>query len=140
MFAWKGETLEEYWWCTKEALVWPDGSGPDQIVDVYQVLSCFAGIDDYTFLDEFVEFRLASIAWTVYLGRPDHRQRYFMFLCVFSSCNFGFAFCNLILVVGLRRVWGFFRVRWWMSFRGDTNGTAVHDPVHTGLLRSGKHV
>ena len=33
VFAWKGETLEEYWWCTKEALVWPDGSGPTQIVD-----------------------------------------------------------------------------------------------------------
>jgi adenosylhomocysteinase len=33
VFAWKGETLPEYWWCTKEALVWPDGSGPDLIVD-----------------------------------------------------------------------------------------------------------
>jgi adenosylhomocysteinase len=33
VFAWKGETLEEYWWCTKEALVWPDGSGPTLIVD-----------------------------------------------------------------------------------------------------------
>ncbi|MCP4203484.1 MAG: adenosylhomocysteinase [bacterium] len=33
VFAWKGETLEEYWWCTKEALLWPDGSGPDLIVD-----------------------------------------------------------------------------------------------------------
>lgn len=33
VFAWKGETLEEYWWCTKEALIWPDGSGPDLIVD-----------------------------------------------------------------------------------------------------------
>ncbi|HEY8536219.1 MAG TPA: adenosylhomocysteinase [Vicinamibacterales bacterium] len=33
VFAWKGETLEEYWWCTKEALVWPDGSGPTQVVD-----------------------------------------------------------------------------------------------------------
>jgi len=33
VFAWKGETLEEYWWCTEEALVWPDGSGPEQIVD-----------------------------------------------------------------------------------------------------------
>ena len=33
VFAWKGESLEEYWWCTKEALVWPDGSGPTQIVD-----------------------------------------------------------------------------------------------------------
>ncbi|MCW5889835.1 MAG: adenosylhomocysteinase [bacterium] len=33
VFAWKGETLEEYWWCTYEALVWPDGKGPDLIVD-----------------------------------------------------------------------------------------------------------
>ena len=33
VFAWKGETLEEYWWCTNEALTWPDGSGPDLIVD-----------------------------------------------------------------------------------------------------------
>src|SRR6187399_2453246 len=33
VFAWKGETLEEYWWCTDEMLTWPDGSGPDLIVD-----------------------------------------------------------------------------------------------------------
>jgi adenosylhomocysteinase len=33
VFAWKGETLEDYWWCTKEALVWPDGAGPTLIVD-----------------------------------------------------------------------------------------------------------
>jgi adenosylhomocysteinase len=33
VFAWKGETLEEYWWCTKESLMWPDGSGPTLIVD-----------------------------------------------------------------------------------------------------------
>ncbi len=33
VFAWKGETLEEYWWCTTEALRWPDASGPDLIVD-----------------------------------------------------------------------------------------------------------
>ncbi len=33
VFAWKGETLAEYWWCTEQALVWPDGSGPDLIVD-----------------------------------------------------------------------------------------------------------
>ena len=33
VFAWKGETLEEYWWCTKQALTWPDGSGPQLIVD-----------------------------------------------------------------------------------------------------------
>jgi len=33
VFAWKGETLDEYWWCTGEALRWPDGSGPTLIVD-----------------------------------------------------------------------------------------------------------
>ena len=33
VFAWKGETLEEYWECTYRAMTWPDGSGPDQIVD-----------------------------------------------------------------------------------------------------------
>jgi adenosylhomocysteinase len=33
VFAWKGETLEEYWWCTLQALVWPDGKGPSLIVD-----------------------------------------------------------------------------------------------------------
>jgi adenosylhomocysteinase len=33
VFAWKGESLEEYWWCTREALVWPDGTGPHMIVD-----------------------------------------------------------------------------------------------------------
>jgi len=33
VYAWKGETLEEYWWCTDEMLTWPDGSGPDLIVD-----------------------------------------------------------------------------------------------------------
>jgi adenosylhomocysteinase len=33
VFAWKGETLEEYWWCTSEALQWPDSGGPNLIVD-----------------------------------------------------------------------------------------------------------
>jgi adenosylhomocysteinase len=33
VFAWKGETLEEFWWCTEQSLTWPDGSGPDLIVD-----------------------------------------------------------------------------------------------------------
>jgi len=33
IFAWKGETLPEYWWCTNEALLWPDRKGPDLIVD-----------------------------------------------------------------------------------------------------------
>jgi adenosylhomocysteinase len=33
VFAWKGESLDEYWWCTEQALLWPDGGGPDLIVD-----------------------------------------------------------------------------------------------------------
>ena len=33
VYAWKGETLEEYWWCTEQALTWPDGSGPNLILD-----------------------------------------------------------------------------------------------------------
>jgi len=33
VFAWKEESLEEYWWCTEQALTWPDGTGPDLIVD-----------------------------------------------------------------------------------------------------------
>jgi adenosylhomocysteinase len=33
VFAWKGETLEEYWWCTDQALTWPDGDGPNMILD-----------------------------------------------------------------------------------------------------------
>ncbi|MFB3110424.1 MAG: adenosylhomocysteinase [Gemmatimonadales bacterium] len=33
VFAWKGETLEEYWSCTERGLRWPDGSGPDLLVD-----------------------------------------------------------------------------------------------------------
>src|SRR3546814_5851929 len=33
VYAWKGETLEEYWWCTEQALIWPDGGGPNMILD-----------------------------------------------------------------------------------------------------------
>jgi len=33
VFAWKGETLDQYWWCTSEALEWPNGTGPTLIVD-----------------------------------------------------------------------------------------------------------
>jgi adenosylhomocysteinase len=33
VFAWKGETLEEYWWCTEQALTWPDGGGPNLLLD-----------------------------------------------------------------------------------------------------------
>ncbi len=33
VFAWKGETLDEYWWCTERALVWPEDGGPNMILD-----------------------------------------------------------------------------------------------------------
>src|SRR6185295_8069811 len=33
VFAWKGESLEEYWWCTEQALRWPGGEGPNMILD-----------------------------------------------------------------------------------------------------------
>ncbi len=33
VFAWKGETLDEYWWCTEQILTWPDGQGPNMILD-----------------------------------------------------------------------------------------------------------
>ena len=33
VYAWKGETLEEYWWCTEQALTWPDSGGPNMILD-----------------------------------------------------------------------------------------------------------
>jgi adenosylhomocysteinase len=33
VFAWKGESLEEYWWCTEQALTWPDGQSPNMILD-----------------------------------------------------------------------------------------------------------
>ena len=33
VYAWKGETLPEYWWCTEQMLVWPDGKGPNMLLD-----------------------------------------------------------------------------------------------------------
>ena len=46
VFAWKGESLEEYWWCTEQALTWPNGSGPDLIVDD-------GAMQRYLFIKEF---------------------------------------------------------------------------------------
>ena len=53
VFAWKGETLEEYWWCTKEALLWPEGGGPTLIVD--------DGGDATLFVHKALEFEQASV-------------------------------------------------------------------------------
>ena len=56
VFAWKGETLEEYWWCTKQALSFPDGKGPQLIVDdggdaTLLIHKGFAAENDSTTLD-----------------------------------------------------------------------------------------
>src|SRR6187401_2962438 len=53
VFAWKGETLEEYWWCTDQELEWPDGSGPTLIVD--------DGGDSTLVLHKGVEFEKAGV-------------------------------------------------------------------------------
>src|SRR5262249_30955260 len=52
VFAWKGESLEEYWWCTAEALRWPNNSGPEQIVD--------DGGDATLFVHKALEFETAG--------------------------------------------------------------------------------
>ena len=52
VYAWKGETLEEYWWCTVQALLWPDGTGPDLIVD--------DGGDATLFVHKALEFETAG--------------------------------------------------------------------------------
>ncbi len=56
VFAWKGETLEEYWWCTEQALTFENGTGPDLIVDdggdaTMMVLKGAEGEKDSTILD-----------------------------------------------------------------------------------------
>src|ERR1700726_1161579 len=52
VFAWKGETLEEYWWCAEQALRWPDGGGPNMILD--------DGGDGRMLLQKGVEFERAG--------------------------------------------------------------------------------
>ena len=64
VFAWKGETLPEYWWCTVEALLWPDGSGPSLIVD--------DGGDATLFVHKAKEYEEAG---EVPAFNPDERSR-----------------------------------------------------------------
>ncbi|MCK5822840.1 MAG: adenosylhomocysteinase [Bacteroidales bacterium] len=60
VFAWKGETLKEYWWCTKQALSFPNGKGPNMIVDdggdaTLLMIKGYEAENDATILDEKVE-------------------------------------------------------------------------------------
>src|ERR1700740_1352616 len=52
VFAWKGETLEEYWWCTEQALAWPDGQAPNMILH--------AGGDATLFVHKGAEYEAAG--------------------------------------------------------------------------------
>jgi adenosylhomocysteinase len=53
VFAWKGETIEEYWWCTEQAFAWPDGNSPNMILD--------DGGDATLLLHKGVEFEEAGV-------------------------------------------------------------------------------
>ena len=60
VFAWKGETLEDYWWCTSQALAFPGGKGPQLIVDdggdaTLLIHKGFAAEKDSTILDKKAE-------------------------------------------------------------------------------------
>ncbi len=57
VFAWKGETLEEYWWCTEQVAQWPDGGGPNMILD--------DGGDITLLVHKGVEFEKAGVVPTV---------------------------------------------------------------------------
>jgi adenosylhomocysteinase len=54
VYAWKGESLEEYWWCTEQVLRWPDGEGPNMILD--------DGGDATLLVHKGVEFEKAGVA------------------------------------------------------------------------------
>ena len=69
VFAWKGETLEEYWWCTEQALTWPDGKGPNMILD--------DGGDATMLVHKGVEFEKAG---KVPNPEPDANEEWKVFL------------------------------------------------------------
>ena len=81
VFAWKGETLEEYWDCTFKALTWPDGSGPDQIVDdggdatllIHKGVELENGSDWVNSGSESEEEQvIKNLLKTVHSDRPEH--------------------------------------------------------------------
>ncbi|MBW2591397.1 MAG: adenosylhomocysteinase [Deltaproteobacteria bacterium] len=81
VFAWKGETLEDFWWCTEQALTWPDGSGPDLIVDdggdaTLYVHQGVAVENDPALLDQSYDSKdmqyLIKRLQASYVRNPDH--------------------------------------------------------------------
>jgi adenosylhomocysteinase len=65
VFAWKGETLDEYWWCLDRAFTFPDGNGPDLIVD--------DGGDATWFLHEGARSEAEPVRLERIAGSPDER-------------------------------------------------------------------
>ncbi|HEU5331238.1 MAG TPA: adenosylhomocysteinase [Actinocrinis sp.] len=63
VFAWKGETLEEYWWCTEKALTWPDGELPNMILD--------DGGDATLYVHKGAEFEAAGLVPDAAEDDPD---------------------------------------------------------------------
>ena len=66
VFAWKGETLEEYWDCTYKAMTWPDGSGPQLVVDdggdaTLLIHRGYQAEEDAAILDEPTDFPLFAL-------------------------------------------------------------------------------
>ena len=81
VFAWKGETLEEYWECTMNALTWPDEGGPDQIVDdggdaTLLIHRGYAAENDASILDEPTDNHelqiINALLKKVLKEKPDH--------------------------------------------------------------------
>ncbi|HEU5428687.1 MAG TPA: adenosylhomocysteinase [Actinocrinis sp.] len=66
VFAWKGETLEEYWWCTEQALTWPDGETPNMILD--------DGGDATLLVHKGAEFEAAGAVPAAQEGDPEEWQ------------------------------------------------------------------
>jgi len=79
VFAWKGETLEEYWWCTAQALSFPGGEGPNMIVDdggdaTLLIHKGFQAEDDATVIDVKATSKEEEVIYTTLkeILREDH--------------------------------------------------------------------
>src|SRR5690554_1542309 len=78
VFAWKGETLEEYWDCTREILVWPGGEGPNMILD--------DGGDATLLVHKGVEFEAAgAVPAPLEPGEPGYSEEYNVILEVLRA-------------------------------------------------------
>ena len=68
VFAWKGETLPEYWWCTDQMLRWPDGQGPNMILD--------DGGDATLLIHKGVQYEKAGVVPPIEEGDAEYTEEY----------------------------------------------------------------